>query len=173
MSSVAAFSCGFGRAGRSKETLFTCVVVLGSFPQGLSHLSGVEASEQCSKRVKVKLQVLRPNSDCTPFVPLHSVGQPSQRPSQIQGMEKTDSINRLPLIMIIDYHYCQIQLKKGGKTTRPLKYDRNQIPFDYTVEVTNRFKALDQMDRVPEELWMEVHATVWEAGIKTITMEKK
>ena len=51
-------------------------------------------------------------------------------------------------------------MKKGGKTTRPFKYDRNQIPFDYTVEVTNRFKALDQMDRVPEELWIEVHATV-------------
>lgn len=109
MSSVAAFSWGFGRAGRSKETLCTCVVVLGSFPQGLSHLSGVEASKQCSKRVKGKLQVLRLNSDCTTFVPLHSVSQPSQRPLQIQEMEKTDSINRLPLIMIIDYHYCQIQ----------------------------------------------------------------
>jgi len=63
MSSVAAFGCGSGRAGRSKETLFVCVVVLASFPQGLSYLSSVEASEQQegSKRVKVKLQALRLN----------------------------------------------------------------------------------------------------------------
>ena len=104
---------------------------------------------------------------CIAFVPLHSVGQPSQRPSQIQGVEKTDSINRLSLIMIIDYHYCQIQnsiakfrlkLKKVMKTTRPFKYDLNQIPFDYT-EVTNRFKGLDLIDRIPEELWTKVHDT--------------
>ena len=64
-------------------------------------------------------------------------------------------------------------MKKVGKTTRPFRYDLNQIPYDYTVEVTNRFKGLDFIDRVPEELWMEVHDMVQEAGIKTIPMEKK
>ena len=60
-----------------------------------------------------------------------------------------------------------------GKTTRPFRYDLNQIPYDYTVEVRNRFKGLDLIDRVPDELWTEVHDTVQERGIKTIPMEKK
>ena len=60
-----------------------------------------------------------------------------------------------------------------GKTTRPFRYDLNQIPYDYKVEVTNRFKGLYLIDRVPEELWMEVHDIVQETGIKTIPMEKK
>ena len=66
-----------------------------------------------------------------------------------------------------------LKLKKVGETTRPFRYDLNQIPYDYTVEVTNRFKELDAIDRVPEELWMEVHDTVQEAGIKTIPKKKK
>ena len=60
-----------------------------------------------------------------------------------------------------------------GKTTRPFRYDLNQIPYDYTVEVRNRFKGLDLIDRVPEELWMEVHDIVQEAVIKTIPKKKK
>ena len=64
-------------------------------------------------------------------------------------------------------------MKKVGKTTRPFRYDLNQIPYDYTVEVTNRSKGLDLIDRVPEKLWMEVHDIVHETGIKTIPMEKK
>ena len=64
-------------------------------------------------------------------------------------------------------------MKKGGKTTRPFRYDLNQIPYDYTVEVRNRFKGLDLIDRVPDELCNEVHDTVQETGIKTIPMEKK
>ena len=59
-----------------------------------------------------------------------------------------------------------------GKTTRPFRYDLNQIPYDYTVEVTNRIKGI-RSDRVPGELWMEVHDIVQEAGIKTILKEKK
>ena len=59
------------------------------------------------------------------------------------------------------------------KPTRPFKYDLNQIPYDYTVEVRNRFKGLDLIHRVPDELWMEVHDIAQEAGIKTIPMEKK
>ena len=64
-------------------------------------------------------------------------------------------------------------MKKVGKTTRPFRYDLNQIPYDYTVEVTNRFKGLDLIDRVPEELWMEVHDIVQEAVTKTIPKGKK
>ena len=64
-------------------------------------------------------------------------------------------------------------MKKVGKTTRPFRYDLNQIPYDYTVEVTNRFKGLDLIDRVPEELWMEVHDIVQEAVIKAIPKKKK
>jgi len=64
-------------------------------------------------------------------------------------------------------------LKKVGKTTRPYRYDLNQIPYDYTVEVRNRFKGLDLIDRVPDELWSEVRDIVQETGIKTIPMEKK
>ena len=64
-------------------------------------------------------------------------------------------------------------MKKVEKTTRPFRYDLNQIPYDYTVEVRNRFKGLDLIDRVPEELWMEVHDTVEESGIKTIPKNKK
>ena len=64
-------------------------------------------------------------------------------------------------------------MKKVGKTTRPFRYDLNQIPYDFTVEVTNRFKGLDLIDRVPEELWMEVHDIVQEAVIKTIPKKKK
>ena len=64
-------------------------------------------------------------------------------------------------------------MKKVGKTTRSFRYDLNQIPYDYTVEVRNRFKGLDLIDRVPDELWAEVRDTVQETGIKTIPMEKK
>ena len=64
-------------------------------------------------------------------------------------------------------------MKKVGKTTRPFRYDLNQIPYDYTVEVRNRFKGLNLIDRVPDELWTEVRDIVQETGIKTIPMEKK
>ena len=67
----------------------------------------------------------------------------------------------------------RLKLKKAGKTTRLFKYDLNQIPYNYTVEVTNRFKGLDLIDTVPEELWMEVHNVVQEAMIKTIPKKKK
>ena len=64
-------------------------------------------------------------------------------------------------------------MKKVGKTTRPFRYDLNQIPYDYTVEVRNRFQGLDLIDRVPDELWNKVRDVVQETGIKTILMEKK
>ena len=64
-------------------------------------------------------------------------------------------------------------MKKVGKTTRPFRYDLNQIPYDYKVEVRNRFNRLDLIDRVPDELWMEVRDTVEETGIKTTPKKKK
>ena len=63
-------------------------------------------------------------------------------------------------------------MKKVGKTTRPFRYDLNQIPYDYTVEVRNRFKGLDVIDRMPEELWIEVHDIVQEAVNKNIPKKK-
>ena len=67
----------------------------------------------------------------------------------------------------------RLKLKKVGKTTRPFRYDLNQIPYDYTVEMRNRFKGLDLIDRVPDELWTEVCDIVQETGIKNIPVEKK
>ena len=67
----------------------------------------------------------------------------------------------------------RLKLKKVGETTRPFRYDLNQIPYGYTVDVRNRFKGLDLIDRVPDELWPEVHDIVQETGIKTMPMEKK
>ena len=67
----------------------------------------------------------------------------------------------------------RLKLKKVGKSTRPFRYDLKQIPYDCTVEVRNRFKGLDLIDRVPDELWTEVRDTVQEAMIKTIPKKKK
>ena len=67
----------------------------------------------------------------------------------------------------------RLKLKNVRKTTRPFRYDLNQIPYDYTVQVRNRFKGLDLLDRVPNELWTEVHDIVRETGIKTIPKKKK
>ena len=75
------------------------------------------------------------------------------------------------------FYFCvakfSLKLKKVGKTTRPFRYDLNQIPYDYTVEVRNRFKGLDLLDRAPDELWTEIGDILHETGIKTIPMEKK
>ena len=94
-------------------------------------------------------------------------------------MEKlyTVSKTRLGADCVSDYELLiakfRFTLKKVGKTTRPFSYDVNPIPFDYTVEVRNRFKGLDLKDRVPADVWTEVCDIVQETGIKTITMEKK
>ena len=67
----------------------------------------------------------------------------------------------------------RLKFKKVGETTRPFRYDLNQIPYDYTEEVRNRFKGFDLIDRIPDKLWTEVHDIVQETGIKTIPMKKK
>ena len=76
-----------------------------------------------------------------------------------------------------DHELCiaklRLKLRKVGKTTSPFRYDLNQIPYDYKVEVRNRFQGLDLIDRVPDELWTEVHNIVQETGIKTFPKKKK
>ena len=79
----------------------------------------------------------------------------------------------LTVAQIMNSAKFRLKLKKIGKTTRPFSYDLNQIPYEYTVGVTNRFKGLDLLDRVPEGRGMEVHNTVQEAVIKTIPKKKK
>ena len=84
---------------------------------------------------------------------------------RLQGLS-----NKLPELLIAKF---RLKMKKVAKTTRPFRYDRNQIPYNYTGEVRNRFKGLDLIDREPDELWTEVRDIVQETGIKTIPMEKK
>ena len=86
---------------------------------------------------------------------------------QKQDLELTGSDHELLIAKF------RLKLKKVRKTTRPFRYDLNQIPYDYTVEVRNRFKGLDLIDRVHEELWTEVHDIVQKAGLKTILKKKK
>ena len=93
----------------------------------------------------------------------------------MEKMEKLYTVSKkqdweLTVAQIMNSLLPNSDLKKIGKTTRPFRYDLNQIPYDYTVEVTNRFKGLDRIDRVPEELWTEVRDIVQETRIRTIPM---
>ena len=89
----------------------------------------------------------------------------------LYSQQKQD--NELMVAHIVNSLLQNSNLKKVGKTTRPFEHDPNQIPYDYTVEVINSFKRLDLIDKVPQELWMEVHDIVQETGIKTILKKKK
>ena len=91
----------------------------------------------------------------------------------LHTQQKQDQELTVAQIMSLLIAKFRLKLKKIGETTRPFRYDLNQIPCDYTVEVTNRIKGLDLINRVPEELWMEVHDIVQEAMIKTIPKKKK
>ena len=92
-------------------------------------------------------------------------------------MHRNEENNRLGTDGGSDHEFLiakfRLNLKKVGKTSRPFRYDLNQIPYDYTVEVRNRFKSLDLIDRVTEELWTEVHDIVQERGMKNIPKGKK
>ena len=90
----------------------------------------------------------------------------------LYSQQKQDQ--ELTMAQIMNYFLPNsLKLKKVGKTTRLFRYNLNQIPYDYTVEVRNRFKGLDLIDRVPDELWMEVHAIIQETGIKTNPKKNK
>ena len=89
----------------------------------------------------------------------------------LYSQQKQDQ--ELNVAQIMNSLLSNSDLKKVGKTTRPFRYDQNQVPYDYIVEVRNRFKGLDLIDRVPDELWMEVCNIVQETGIKTIPKKKK
>ena len=91
---------------------------------------------------------------------------------KLYTVNKNKTSNWLWLTLWTPYYQIQTEIEES-KTTRPFKYDLNQIPYDYTVEVRNRFKGLDLIDRVPDELWTEIRDIVQETGIKTIPMEKK
>ena len=91
----------------------------------------------------------------------------------LYSQQKKDQELTVAQIMNSSLQNSDLKLKKVGKTTKPLRYDLNQIAYDYTVEVTNSFKGLDLIDRVPEELWTEVCDIVQEAVIKTIPEKKK
>ena len=89
----------------------------------------------------------------------------------LYSQQKQDQ--ELTVAQIINSLLQNSDLKKVGKNTRPFRYDLNQIPYNYTVEVTNTFKGLDLIDRVPEEIWTEVRDIVQEAVIKTIPKKTK
>ena len=84
----------------------------------------------------------------------------------LHSQQKQDRELIMAQIMNFLWQNSDLKLKKVGKTTRPFRYDLNQIPYDYTVEVRNRFKGLDLIDRVPDELWMEVRDIVQETGTR-------
>ena len=88
----------------------------------------------------------------------------------LYSQQKQDQELTVAVLLIAKF---RLKLKKVGKTTRRFRYDLNQIPYNYTVEVTNRFKGLDLIDRVSEKLWTEIRDIVQEAVIKTIPKEKK
>ena len=91
----------------------------------------------------------------------------------LYSQQKQDWELTVPQIMNSLLPDFRLKLKKVWKITRPFRYDLNQIPYDFTLQVTNRFKGLDLIDRVPEELWTEVHDIVQETAIKTICKKKK
>ena len=91
----------------------------------------------------------------------------------LYSQQKQDQELTVAQIMNSLFPNSDLKLKKVGKTTRPFRHDLNQIPYDYAVVVTNRFKRLDLIDRVPEKLWMEVRNIVQEARVKTIPKGKK
>ena len=101
------------------------------------------------------------------FLPKNTQGRSSIQSAKIRPGADCGSDHELLIAK------CRLKLKKVGKTTRPFRDDLNQIPYDYTVEVRNRFKGLDLIDRWHDELWNEVRDIVQETGIKTIPMEKK
>ena len=94
---------------------------------------------------------------------------PAEDAEALYSQQKQDQELTVTQIM----NSFRLKLKEGGKTSRPFRYNLNQIPYNYTVEVGNRFKGLDLIDRVPDELWIEVHDIVQETGIKTISKKKK
>ena len=95
----------------------------------------------------------------------------ANKDGKLYSQQKQDQ--ELTVVQIMNFLLSNSDLKKVGKTTRPFMYDLNQIPYDYTMEVRNRFKGLDLIDGVPDELWMKVHDIVQDTGSKTIPKKKE
>ena len=151
--------------------------ITGKFGLGVQNEAGQRLIEFCQENALVIANTLFQQHKRRLYTWASSDGQQgnqidilySQRwKSSIQStIKKTRSSDHELLIAKL-----RLKLKKVGKTTRPFRYDLNQIPYDYTVEVRNRFKGLDLIDRVPDELWNEICDIVQEIGMKTIPMER-
>ena len=155
--------------------------VTGNIGFGVQNEAGQRLAEFCEENVLIIRNTLF--RQCKRWlhinIPRWSTSKSDWLYSLQSKMEKLYTVRKTKLGVDCDSDHqflivkIRLKWKKVGKTTRPFRYDLNQILSDYTVEVTNRFKGLDFIDRVPEELWMEVHDIVQETGIKTIPKENK
>ena len=156
--------------------------VTGKFGLGVKNKSGQRLIEFCQENALVRANTLFQQHKRRLYILISPDGQHRNQTDYILCSQRWRSSIRSAKIrpgadcgsdhelLIAKF---RLKLKKVEKTTRSFRYDLNQIPYDYTVEVRNRFKGLDLIDRVPDELWKEVHDIVYETGIKTIPMEKK
>ena len=156
--------------------------VIGKFGLGVQNEAGQKLIEFCKKNALVIVNTLLQQHKRRLYTWISPDGQHQNQINYILCSQRWRSpIHAVKTRPGADYGLdselliakFRLKWKKVGKTTRPFMYDINQIPYDYTVGVRNRFKGLDLIDRVPNELWMEVRDIVQETGIKTIPMEKK
>ena len=154
--------------------------VTGKFGLGVQNKAGQRLREFCQENTLVIANTLFQEHKRRLYTGTSPNGQYQSQIDYIlcsQGWETLYSQQKqdweMTVAQIMNFLFPSSDLKEVGKTTRPFRYDLNQIPYNYTVKVTNSFKGLDLIDRVPEELWMEVHNIVQEAVIKTIPKKKK
>ena len=161
----------------NQETL----VIIGKFGLGVQNEAGQKAIEFCQENALVIANTLFQQHKRRLYTWTSLDGQHQNQIdhtlcSQRWRSSTQSAKTRLEAACGSDHELLiakfRFKLKKVGKTSRPFRYDLNQIPYDYTVEVRYRFKGLDLIDRVPDELWTEVHDTVQEKGIKTIFKKK-
>ena len=156
--------------------------VIGKFGLGVQTEAGQRLKEFCQENTLVMANTLFQNTRDNSTYGCHQMGNTKIRLIMLFEAEdgvtlytyqKHDGEMIVTQIMNSLLQNSDLNRKNQGKTTRPFRYHLNQIPYDYTVEVMNRFKGLDLVDRLPEELWMEVCNIVQEAVTKTIPKEKK
>ena len=158
--------------------MLACEVgVTGKFGLGVQNKAGQRLTEFCQENALVIANTISNNTRADSTHGYHQIFNTKVRLIIFFANKDREAKTRPRVNCDSDHELLiakfRLKLKKVGKTTRPFRYDLNQIPYDYTVEVTNRFKELDLIDRVPEELWMEVHDMVQEAVLKTIPKKKK
>ena len=149
--------------------------VTGKFGLGVQNEAGQRLIEFCQENALVIANTLFRQHKKRLYTWTSPDGQHQNQIDYILCSQRWSSVQSAKIQLVVDcgsdrellIAKFRLKLKKVGKTTRPFRYDLNQIPYVYTVEVRNRFKGLDLIDRVPDELWMEVRDTVQETGIKT------